>query len=294
MDGCDTQLTREGDRLEALGLYGLMDTPPEEGFDDLTRLAARICGASIAMVSLLDSRRQWFKSKIGIAFCETPREVAFCQYALRAPDLFLVPDALLDSRFIDNPLVTGPPFVRAYAGAPLITPAGHILGTLCVMHTQPLTLSEEQKTALQSLSRQAVAQMELRRRIADLERAEAVSRTAEQALRASIHQMQVVTDNVPALIARIDTQYRYVFSNRAYQQVSGLSPVAMIGRTVCEVLGPAAFKTLRPIYDRVLAGEALTCETDIPFPAGSRFMQISYVPERELSGAVTGLTPIRH
>ncbi len=120
----------EGPRLEALRACRVMDTPPEAAFDDLTRLAARICNTPIALVSLIDGHRQWFKSRIGLEATETPREVAFCTYTILGSDAMVVPDAAQDERFATNPLVTGEPQIRFYAGYPLINADGHGLGAL--------------------------------------------------------------------------------------------------------------------------------------------------------------------
>jgi anti-anti-sigma regulatory factor len=155
-------------RLAALHQYGILDTTPEEAFDDLTRLAAHICGTPIALVSLVDADRQWFKSALGLEDLETPRDVAFCAHGILHEDLFVVPDALEDERFADNPMVTGDPHLRFYAGAPLTTPEGHTIGMLCVKDHVPRNLAPEQMEALRALGRQVIAQLELRRHVAEL------------------------------------------------------------------------------------------------------------------------------
>ena len=155
-------------RLKVLWEYEVLDTVPEEMFDDLTELAARICKAPVAMISLVDENRQWFKSKVGITVEETSRDISFCGHAINQSDLFIVPDATLDKRFARNPLVTSPPKIRFYAGAPLITPDGYALGALCVIDQVPRELLPDQKEALRILARHVVSQLELRRRTKEL------------------------------------------------------------------------------------------------------------------------------
>jgi EAL domain-containing protein (putative c-di-GMP-specific phosphodiesterase class I) len=153
-------------RLVALESYDILDTPVEEIFDDFVRLAASIIGTPVALVSLVDGNRQWFKAKVGLTITETPRDVAFCAHAIGSVDVFVIPDATKDPRFADNHLVTDGPKIRFYAGAPLITREGHAVGTLCVIDYVPRTFTSEQSDSLRCLSRLVMTQLDLRRRLA--------------------------------------------------------------------------------------------------------------------------------
>jgi hypothetical protein len=162
-DDSTLRQVNEPERMEALRSYEVLDTDPEQVFNDLAQLASFICGTPMSLVSLVDGERQWFKARVGMEPKQTPREHAFCQYAMRSNDVYEVPDAATDTRFAENPLVTGDPHIRFYAGAPLLTPEGQPLGTLCALDTVPRELSADQRDALRILARQVMAHLELRR-----------------------------------------------------------------------------------------------------------------------------------
>jgi PAS domain S-box-containing protein len=174
---------RERLRIAALESYQVLDTAPEAAFDDIVTIAAEICGVPMALISLVDSKRQWFKAALGLGVSETPREIAFCAHAIQQDDVFLVEDATRDARFASNPLVTGDPNLRFYAGAPLVTSDGMNLGTLCVLDNQPRHLTKTQQLALEALARQVMLQLELRRAIAIKRDDDERNRLSEENLR---------------------------------------------------------------------------------------------------------------
>jgi PAS domain S-box-containing protein len=234
----------EAERLATLHRYQVLDTPSDEAFDDLTLLAAHICEASTAMVSLVDENRQWFKSRVGQVPPETAREISFCAHTILQSDaVFEVPDAAADPRFSDSPLVTREPHFRFYAGAPLVAPNGHVLGAVCVMDGRPRTLSPGQRAALQALSRRAVAQLELRRRARELADSEqeasrslALAERARRALlsvledekrvgrslRESEERFRQLAENISEVFWMIDPATRtFLYVSPAYEKIWG-------------------------------------------------------------------------
>lgn len=155
----------EVQRIKILWQYDVLDTMPEAVFDDFTSLAALICDAPISLISLVDEDRQWFKSKYGVSLSETTRDVSMCAHAILQTDLLIVPDATKDKRFRDNPLVVAAPKIRFYAGAPLLSPEGCALGTLCVIDQKPRQLTCVQQEALKVLSRLIMTQLNFRRQM---------------------------------------------------------------------------------------------------------------------------------
>ena len=186
-------------RLQSLRSYKILDTDPEKGFDDLTILASHVCETPVALISLIDSDRQWFKSRLGVDIAETPREVSFCAVAIQQPDLFIVPDATKDPRFSSNPFVVSDPKIRFYAGAPFSSADGHALGTLCVVDVVPRQLTPSQQNALLALSRQVQAQFELRKNLLELRAALAERDKAEAERDHTIIELQHALEHVSRL-----------------------------------------------------------------------------------------------
>ncbi len=237
-------------RLAALRNCDILDTEPEGKYDDLTLLAAHICQTPIALVSLVDEDRQWFKSRHGLSVSETPRDYAFCAHAiLNSDDVLEVSDAQLDPRFSDNPLVTTAPNIRFYAGAPLVTSDGFALGTLCVLDYKPHTLTESQKLSLRALSRDVITQFELRRSLSE-------NKKVMTALLESEDRFRDLLENANDLIQSVDMDGSIIYVNRVWRESMGYSEAEIEGLRLQDIIHPDSLDHCMEQFHQVVAGES--------------------------------------
>ncbi len=274
-------------RLARLRALNVLDSAPEPLFDSFARLAAQIAGTPIALVSLIDDQRQWFKANLGLpGVQQTPRDVAFCAHAILTRDVMTVVDARADPRFADNPLVTGEPGIRFYAGAPLTLPSGERLGTLCVIDRAPRQLSDEQKLQLAELAQAVVQALLLRERAHG--HALGAPSAVESELAGHVRALSSILDRLPMAVSVWDRELRNAYANARMQQRTGRSAAALSGLHLSDVIGPMAFEASRPHHEAVLAGTARTFEARVPFKSGMRDEQVQLVPLRGENDAVEG------
>jgi PAS domain S-box-containing protein len=268
-------------RLAALERYEILDTAPEREFDDITRLAASVCDAPMAQISLVDRDRQWFKARVGVSETETPRDISFCAHTILGSDVMVVPDASADDRFADNPLVVGAAGMRFYAGAPLVTSEGQAIGTICVMDRKPRQLDSEQLEALRALARQVVAQMELRRRMRQESEA---SRTA---LREREARLDLVASQMPAVLWSTDTNLVITSSRGAALDEQNRVPDKLAGVSLSDF-----FHTHDPEFPslaahrKALLGEDVTFELDWRGRSFLAHVQPLRNPDRTIRGVI--------
>jgi two-component system cell cycle sensor histidine kinase/response regulator CckA len=229
----------ESERLRVLGEYGIMDSGSEPMFDDLTQLAAQLCGTPTALITLVDARRQWFKSRHAFAIAETDRDLSFCAFCIAEGSAMVVPDATQDSRFAGNPLVTGPPYIRFYAGVPLKTVEGHVLGTLCVIDYRPRQPTSEHMEGLSALARHVMGQLDLRRRVNAEGRAAA---SAESTVRLNADHHRAILDSALDAIVSMDALGLVTEFNPAAERMFGYSRAEAVGRPMGEVIVPPALR----------------------------------------------------
>lgn len=284
------ELWVEEDRLAALRRYAILDTPREPAFDDIVCLAAQVCRTPVALISLVEDRRQWFKAELGLGIRETSLVESICASAILQPGILVVPDTTKDHRFDDNPLVRGNPYLRFYAGARLETPEGLPLGALCVLDTAPREeLTEQQRFALVTLARQVMAQLELRRAVIDRDEALAASRRIEQRQALLVRELHHRIRNTLALVQSLlgSTARSTRTSTEFYREFSGR--IASLARTqtlltedywqtapVRAMLESElqAFTNSNP--DRVkLTGPRLDLAADLAVPIGMAFHELA-------------------
>lgn len=295
----------EHERLEALRRYLVLDTPSEPFYDELATLVAHVCEAPIALISLIDERRQWFKAKLGLMIDETPRDVAFCAHVVHQKEMLIVPDAHEDDRFADHPLVVSDPHIRFYAGAPLLTPAGHVLGTLCVIDRVPRELSARQKAALRLLSRVVITQLELEYAQRELRGAHSSlqkrveERTAElasanQALQESEQRLRAIVDSEPECVTLIAPDGRLTDINPAgLAMIEADSREQVLGQSVLNLIAPSHHESYRDLHQRVIRGESATLEFEIiGFKGTRRWLDTNAVPLRDMRNEITALLGI--
>jgi PAS domain S-box-containing protein len=277
----------EDQRLARLHALGVLDTPPEPLFDALARLAAAIAGTPIALVSLVDAERQWFKANVGLPDTgQTPRALAFCAYAILDEELLEVPDALADPRFADNPLTLSALGLRFYAGAPLVMAGGERIGTLCVADRQSRHLSEAQRTQLHLLAEAVVHSLEERERLQAL--ALARRRQVEAELTGDLRSRNDILDLLPTAVSAWDGELRCVYANATVARSFGRDGAAMIGLPLGEMIGAEAMRRSHDEHAAALRGKTVTFESRISTVRGPREHRIRLVPRRLADGSLDG------
>lgn len=282
---------REAERLARLRDFGVLDTLPEQAFEDITALASSICGTPMALISLIDEKRQWFKSVKGMDTRETDRDMAFCAHAILQPyDMMEVPDAQQDWRFKDNPLVMGAPNIRFYAGMPITTRDGLALGTVCVADREARQLTDTHRSALQSLASLVLHLLER-----DRQHKEHARREAAEAER-RLEYLSAASLTGRDLMAFVDPGHVYRFANATYLDYWGRTREDLVGRPVAEVMGAPLYEALaRGGLDQALAGRQASFESTIDFPGqGPRHVETTYVPARNDAGDIIGVVVRTH
>lgn len=276
----------EAQRLDRLRRFGVLDTLPQEAFDHITALASAICGTPIALISLIDQDRQWFKSRVGLDVQQTPREVAFCSHAIHHPqDIMEVKDATLDERFRDNPLVTGAPDIRFYAGMPIVTDDGFALGTVCVIDRQARQLDEGQRQSLRSLAKLVLNLLERD----ELHKAKLAAQAQEAQQQAAWQtSVALVSLDLMAFVGP-DLVYRYV--NQCYLDHWNTRPEDMVGRSMVDLIGRDTYQTaVLPHVNEALRGHEVNHESLVDFPViGQRWMKVTYLPARNDADEIIGV-----
>ena len=271
-------------RLEALRQYQILDTEPEEAYDNLAQLAAFICGTPISLVNFIDENRQWFKAKVGLDVSEMPRNVGFSYLCQEQRNVVMVLDTLADEKLANNPVVTGYPYVRFYAGVPLITPRGDMLGTLCVIDQVPRQLSQKQVEALVALSRLVIDQLELRRHVVEISQItekllahKQAAHAQSEAARTRINNLlESITDGFFAL----DKKWRFTYINGQAERLLQKTQYEFLGKNIWEVFPEIIGTTFHREYHRAIL-EQVSVEFEEFYPPQKCWLQVHAYPAKD-------------
>jgi len=278
----------EARRLQRLRELAVLDTAPEPLFDTLAALAGRICGTPIALLSLVDEKRQWFKANVGLpGVNEGPRELAFCSHAILHDGLFEVPDAQADARFADHPAVSGAPRFRSYAAVPVALEPGLPLGTLCVVDYRPLVLSAEQRAQLALLAQAAADALRQRERV--LGAALAARSQLERELADDRQWLNAILDALPASVSVWNRELRLVYANAELARRYGSAPDALRGMALQDLIGPERTAVAAPHHVHALAGRNSAFDLEVRTVDGPRSLQMRLLPWRGTGDAVRGV-----
>ncbi len=281
----------ESKRLQSLQALNILDSLPETDFDQITLLAAQICGTPVALISIIDQDRQWFKSKLGIEVSETPRNLAFCAHAILTDDVLYIENATQDIRFKDNPLVTGAPHVQFYAGAPLYSPDGYPIGTVCVIDSKIRTLTEDQKKSLKALSNQVTRLLELKVQIQKLEESESIIIKKKKDL-------EFVLDSIPHMIIYWDAHFNNLYSNYICKDYICNKNELLVGQNFKNIFDGLVFKFEEEIVLKAREGQTTTFEKKLLHVDGQiKDMLVSFVPNMinsKLDSVLTVFIDITH
>ncbi|MDQ2821612.1 MAG: diguanylate cyclase [Pseudomonadota bacterium] len=312
--------TPESTRLTALCSLNLLDTPPEARFDRFTLLATAAFGVPIALVSLVDADRQWFKSRQGLDATETPRPLAFCNYAIASEETFIVPDTALDPRFADSPLVLGAPFIRFYAGHPIRTIDGHAAGTLCVMDTRPRAFTPPEQAMLVSLAKLVEDEMnrnslidarmraeialhqlnlDLEQRVVERTQAIAIRNSelqreierraaVEATLRQSEQRIRTITENLPTLIAQVDRNGIFTFVNSRTAKFYGGTAEELLHKPIRAAYSERDYARVAPHVELARSGQRASFESEILIDGKTFWYHASFVPQLTADGQPDG------
>ncbi len=309
--------SNEDDRLATLHRTGLLDSEPSESFDRVTRLAARTLNVPTVLVSLVDTTRQWFKSRYGCELQESPRDISFCTHTVSRRQPLIVPDAALDVRFADSPLVTDAPHIRTYLGIPLFARDGHAVGALCAIDSKPREFNNEDVAILSDFARIAEdaihtqeaanqsryhdLQTEISRQTRHLQVANDALRThvkrlveSERAARGAEQRLRTIANTLPVMIGYWNRHLRCEYVNEAYREWFGIPPDQAIGMPMNEFLGEV-YPAAEPYIRRALQGLAQRYERRglrRPVDGVPAFLEVQYFPEIDLAGEVRGFVSL--